>query len=429
MKNIFYSPRTILLFSVLVTLFILSAVTSSAQPFEVTNLDDAGAGSLRQAIIDANNNPGPDVITFQAGLTGTITLLTGEMAITDDLTIAGPGSNVITINADNAGRIFNIDDSDPGPTIDVSISGLSLIKGGGAQGGAIFNAETFTIIDCTFSENDAADGGGIFNSGAIENITNSTFSGNEAAFGGAIRNGGTIETITNSTFSGNSASPSSGGAIFNNNTIGNITNSTFSGNSADSVGGAIRNSGAIENITNSTFSGNSTEQEGGAIANFGTIENLMNSTFSGNSAVNVGGAIYNGPAGTINISFTTIADNEAGNEGGGIFEDALSVHIRNSILAFNTPENCEGVSMVEDEEGNYSDDDSCGFTGDNSFIELGPLANNGGPTMTMALLVGAPLRTRVRLGSVRDGPCRGEYHQSNSPHGTGYRIFLHLDRV
>jgi len=71
--------RMVLSSSLSVFLFFLSALPSSALVFEVSNLDDAGAGSLRQAILDANTNPGPDDIVFQDGLTGTITLADGRV--------------------------------------------------------------------------------------------------------------------------------------------------------------------------------------------------------------------------------------------------------------------------------------------------------------------------------------------------------------
>jgi len=571
--------KTILSLAVLIiTLFIIST-TSFAVVFTVTNLDDSGVGSLRQAIIDANASmvDPVDEIVFMAGVMGTITLSTGEMAITDDLTITGPGADVITIDADNSSRIFNINDS-TGTEIVVSISGLMFINGSAGSGGAILNNEealsidscvfdsnsadfggailnfgtvtaitnstfsgnsatsfggailndtqidnitnstfsgnsatndggairnsgtideitnsTFSgnsanseggaifnvgfidnITNSTFNGNSALDGGAIFNVGFIENITNSTFSGNSADFGGAILNDGTgtideitnstfsgndasfggailndvtgtIDEITNSTFSGNSADVSGGaisndgtvtaitnstfsgnsavaqggaianfdtitaitnstfsgnsagfssGAIFNGGTITAITNSTFSGNSANLSGGAIANSDTITEITNSTFSGNSADVSGGAIFNSDTIIEITNSTFSGNSAALFGGAIFN--SGDMNISFTTIANNEA-DEGGGIFEvGAASINIRNSIVAFNTATtsgpNCNGdIATTGNETNNYSNDASCGFDFNNANILLDPLADNGGPTQTLALLGGDPL--------------------------------------
>lgn len=367
---------------------------ASAATFEVTNPGDAGAGSLRQAIIDANTNPGPDEIVFQDGLTGTITLLTGEMFIEDTLTITGPGANAITIDADNASRIFNIDDG-TADNITLSISGLTLRNGSAGNGGAILNAENLTIDNCVFTGNSSDSlGGAIHNTGTISNITSSAFNGNEADFGGAICNlSGIIGSITNSVFNRNTAL-SSGGAIENAGLTADITRSTFTGNKA-SAGGAISNFfGGIWSIRNSAFSGNGADS-GGAIWNTdGTIENITNSTFSENRA-GEGGAVWN-DNGRVNISFTTIAGNEAGigNTGGISQMDAGSAAINfiNSIVALNSPGNCGIAGSLGNHGGNYSDDDSCGFgSGNNSFIELGPLANNGGPTQTMALLAGDPL--------------------------------------
>ena len=71
----------------------LAAATAHGATFTVTNLNDAGAGSLRQAVIDANAAPGADTIIFDAGVTGTITLDDGCMIVIGDaLTIQGPGS-------------------------------------------------------------------------------------------------------------------------------------------------------------------------------------------------------------------------------------------------------------------------------------------------------------------------------------------------
>src|SRR5215207_608225 len=93
--------------------------------FLVTNLNDAGAGSLRQAVIDANGVGTNDVIQFQAGLTGTITLTSGQLTVTDDVDIQGPGAAVISVSGNNASRIFNIDDGNAA-NVAVSISGLTL---------------------------------------------------------------------------------------------------------------------------------------------------------------------------------------------------------------------------------------------------------------------------------------------------------------
>ena len=323
------------LFSIILAVVFLSSVQSYADTFVVTNLNDSGEGSLRQAINTSNLVLGPDEIVFEEGLEGTIVLNLGQFDISDDLNINGPGADMLTIDADDSSRIFNISDGSTDTDILVSISGLMFINGL-SGGGAILNFEDLSIDSCVFEGNSAIQAGGvIFN-----------------------KEGSTIAEITNSTFSGNNAE--SGGVIFN-------------------------EEGTIQNITNSTFNGNNSAGRGGGIDNEGTIENITNSTFSGNSAED-GGAIYND--GDINISFTTIANNEA-SAGGGIFEDRDSINIRNSIVAFNSPNNC--VGPVNDLTGNWSNESSCGFLGDNSEIILGPLADNGGPTETMALLGGDPI--------------------------------------
>src|SRR5438093_640185 len=64
--------------------------------FPVTTLNDAGGGSLRQAVLNANATAGADTITFQPGLTGPVTLTSGELLVTDSVTITGPGAGVLT---------------------------------------------------------------------------------------------------------------------------------------------------------------------------------------------------------------------------------------------------------------------------------------------------------------------------------------------
>src|SRR5947209_1920361 len=78
--------------------------------FIVTNTADSGSGSLRAAIMAANTNPGADVIKFAGGLKGTITLTSanGELSITDDLTIKGPGASQITVSGGNTTRVFDV---------------------------------------------------------------------------------------------------------------------------------------------------------------------------------------------------------------------------------------------------------------------------------------------------------------------------------
>ncbi|NIP31963.1 MAG: hypothetical protein GTN59_15925, partial [Candidatus Dadabacteria bacterium] len=269
----------------------LSDGTANASHCEADSPPAGGDCSLRDAVAAANAAADSDTINFS--VTGTITLSEGEIAISEDLAITGPGADMLTVDADGNSRIFLVDDSTVAKKV-VSLTGLMFINGDSYNGGAILNYEELSVDSCVFE-------------------------GNSATF--------------------------SGGAIYNDEdgTITEITSSTFDGNSAD-------------------------RRYGGAIYNF---------------------------YGIINISFSTIANNSASSStGGGIFENFGSINIRNSIVAFNGPDNCDKDIAKEaaDETNNYSDDDTCGFgTGDNSTILLGDLADNGGPTETLALLGGDPV--------------------------------------
>ena len=81
---------------------VLFAPAADAATFTVTNLNNDGAGSLRQAVIDANAAAGEDTVVFQSGLTGTITLAGTDIDVLEGLDIQGPGAGVITVNGNNA---------------------------------------------------------------------------------------------------------------------------------------------------------------------------------------------------------------------------------------------------------------------------------------------------------------------------------------
>src|SRR5262249_49629835 len=109
----------------------LEVLEGRCVPSTVTNLNDAGPGSLREAI--ALTPPG-GTVDFQAGLTGWIHLSTGELAITKDLTIAGPGATVLAVSGSGS-RVFNI-----GAAFTVDISGMTIANGwvfSGSGGGGI----------------------------------------------------------------------------------------------------------------------------------------------------------------------------------------------------------------------------------------------------------------------------------------------------
>ncbi|MEI7556785.1 choice-of-anchor Q domain-containing protein [Candidatus Chlorohelix sp.] len=178
---------------------------------------------------------------------------------------------------------------------------------------------------------------------------------------------------------------SKGGVIYNNNGTVAITNSTFSNNSATIDGGAIYNNSGTVTVNNSTFSGNSaTNGKGGAIYNNNGTLAVSNSTFSGNSAT-TGGAIHN----------------------------SNSVTLKNTLI--NGSNNCSGT--ITDGGYNLDSGNTCGFNAGSSKTNTDPklatLANNGGPTQTLKLLVDSPaigagscsVGTTDQRGFPRLSPC------------------------
>ncbi|MBI3911698.1 MAG: hypothetical protein HY320_12305, partial [Armatimonadetes bacterium] len=154
-------------FTLLVAVVLLALGSSRvhAATFTVSNLNDSGEGSLRQAILDANAAPGPDVIAFQAGLTGTIPLTSGELDITGDLEIQGPGPAALAVDGGLRSRLLVIERG-----VTAAVSSLTFRNGrpGFFDGGGIWNDGSLTLNGCTVSGNRTAGrGGGILNIGSL----------------------------------------------------------------------------------------------------------------------------------------------------------------------------------------------------------------------------------------------------------------------
>ena len=377
----------------------------------VTSTGDSGAGSLRQALADANDG---DTIQFDAALNGqTVGLTSGELVIDKNITINGPGPNMLTVSRASDTAPFRIFHVMPGHT--VVIEGLT-ISGGSADGpghGVLNDQSTLTIDNCSVRNNQGAgspnggDGGGIYNNNAILTITNSTIADNFAIIfggfgsGGGVYNVGTLE-IVNSTISGNLAYQN-GGGVFSAGSL-QITNSMIGSNNAgfyEGSGGGIANDGTAA-ISGSTVRDNHASAApngegqgfGGGISN-GAMLTISNSTVSDNSASGSGGGIGNG--GRLAITNSTISGNTAVMGGGiGNGGSSAALEIANTILKAGTqgPNIMNNAGTVTSHGYNLSSDDGGGFftaTGDqiNTDPMLGPLQDNGGPTFTHRLLTGS----------------------------------------
>ena len=421
----------------LATLLALASVRlATAATFTVTSLADSGPGSLRQAVLDANAAAGADQVAFAPGLTGTVTLTSGEILITDSLAVNGPGAAVLTVSGNDQSRIFHVENSAVAAPIDVTLSGLTLTQGfsagGLVAGGAVFaDSENLTILDSVISnstsgaETDPSPDGcggnvGFFGTtGGTLRIANSTLTGGTSlglnfAYGGNLCVFQGRLLLEQSTLSSGTARR--GGGLF----IGSLTAdstislSTISGNlGRESAGGIYSESlGAALTIDSSTISGNNGGSPSPSFAGFGGgIEvdqgtlRIINSTISGNRGNGGGGGIFfpGGAESSLLLRLTTVSNNTAGFEGGGILvaNPAVQVELDHSIVANGTPQDVATLTLggpLATFTVNYSLIETVGdvlVVGANNLLGvdplLGPLANNGGPTLTHLPLPGSPV--------------------------------------
>jgi hypothetical protein len=336
-----------------------------------TNTNDSGAGSLRQAIMDAATG---DTIRFAPSVSGTIALTTGELVIMKSLTIQGPGPTLLAVSGSNATRVFFIDDAS------VSINSLTIRDGNtlACGGGLCVGDANLVLSDTVVISNSGGLGGGINNYGTTTIINSSILSNTSIDTGGGINNNGDVLVVINSTVRGNRTFFAPSGGIHSYYSATNlIWNSTIANNrSARHAGGLGIGPGATVVISNTTISGNVSESDGGGgLDVYGTAW-IFNSTVVNNAAVS----------------------------GGGIRNLSGSVSIKNSIVADN-PSGSDCVGMVQSAGHNLSSSATCNFTnlGDKQNVapQLGPLTDNGGPTPTHLLLAGSPA---INAGDNTDCP-------------------------
>jgi len=173
-----------------------------------------------------------------------------------------------------------------------------------------------------------------------------------------------------------------------------ISSSSFISNSAGLYGGGLANDTSGTWITGTTFFSNTAAGNGGGINSNGSLT-MTNSTLSGNHSQSNGGGLGWGPGAVLTLLNDTIVSNTASTQGGNIYAGGVptaSINLKNTLVAFGAPNNCDNV--VVSQGHNLESANSCGFTagGDlrNTNPKIGPLQDNGGPTLTHALLAGSP---------------------------------------
>jgi uncharacterized repeat protein (TIGR01451 family) len=413
-----------------------------------------GIVTLREAIISANNNANVNSDVSAVGTYGadTITLpadtynlsidganenaaATGDLDITDSLTLTGAGAATTIISSHVTDRVIDIIGAFPvsisGVTIQDGDAGTDFTGGGGVRLSSTNTTPyTVTFTDCVIKFNTALNGGGINNDDTQNNslvLVRTTVFDNTATIsdslggdgGGIVHgpNGSGSLTLTDSIISDNTAAGEDGGILFAPAlpSVLTITGSTIDSNTAQGgEGGGITWFGSSFTLTNSTVISNKAATDGGGILTAGGNVTITNSTLSGNRAGGNGGGIASfntgslaGPYTLTNVTITNnFADNENGvgngsGDGGGIFNSSPgTMSLLNTIVAGNT----DGGGQAPDFSGTLTSlghnliQSTAGATivgvtagnivGQNAL--LGPLANNGGPTKTHLPLTGSP---------------------------------------
>jgi len=330
-----------------------------ADTFTVTNNNDVGAGSLRQAILDANAHPGMDTVVFGTMVRGTITLSSGLPTITESIDIIGPGSEKLTIDGNYTGRIFLVNVFGHSLTL---ISGLTITRGrypGGGPGIAMEIGDSLILSSCVVSNNvvsyNYVGGGGLSLYADYAKISDCTISGNAGTAGGSGM------SVTSGAY-----------VIIENSTIcDNLSGGPYG------TGGGIYNAGYLE-INNSTISHNMASIGGGGIYDVFGRTYLHNVTITGNSVTNDtssnGAGIFCASGDTVFLTNTIVAGNIAGN--GGSPDIAGLVY----SSGHNLIQSASGYTLAGETAGN--------IIGANP--DLDSLAYNGGLTRTNALKSGSP---------------------------------------
>ena len=328
----------------------------------VTNLADGGPGSLRQAVLDANANAGTDDIQFTgAGAAGSITLTTGQLELSDPVTITGPGAAALAVSGNDQSRVFRVNTGGA-----VTISGLTLTRGNADSGGAIRleAGGTLTLTAAAVTASHGQAGGGI-NAGPGSDLTvrDTTIAGNSATFeGGGVWADTATVLVENCTVSGNESQFSFGGGFYLANWSHTVRNTTVSGNRAFFYGGGVFTTAGDTLVQNCTVVGN-----------------LSGPAYGGGGLYLYGGA-------SLDARLTVQSTIAAGNAGGDVTNN-ITNYFYPSILNLDH-------SLVGTYPDGLNGTDTANLFGVDP--QLGPLSDNGGPTWTHPL---APTSPALGAGS------------------------------
>jgi hypothetical protein len=432
-------------------------------PFTVSNLDDGGEGSLRQAIVESNRTPGPNEIDFATGLGGTITLTSGQLTITDnDVTIVGPGEGSLSVSANGNSRVFQISSG-----VTATLSGMTITGGRAQNGGGVHCLGDLTLSSVLITNNLArgsdgaygnggvgqdAHGGGIYcEGGALSLINQTQVVGNHAVGGdgnranvfdygaggaggngqggGVYAVGGTLRLMTGAVVSSNGATGGTGGTSYGN---------FLGGAGGSGLGGGVYSANGTIAFANVTLNGNSAC--GGTGGTGGTDYYLWDASYAGGAGGNgQGGAVY-AVDGTVSGTTVTISgnravggDSQAGSviddipgrtggsgQGGGLFASHVAVTIVNGIITDNAA--IGGSGGVGDAPFTHGGFYTVGRGGDGGSGQGGGVFTVSG---TLNLTMGTISGNRATGGSAGelDFPLGGGSPGGAGGHGQGGGVF------
>ncbi|WP_157640283.1 choice-of-anchor Q domain-containing protein [Lamprocystis purpurea] len=393
------SPARHLAAASVLALALASPLNTLAETFTVTTTDDAGPGSLRQAMLDANAEPGPDEIVFASTVTGTITLTSGALVSTDVLTLSGPGAAELTLDGGGAFDILQLQYDRPSyQSLELTVSGLTLTNALTAINGSDYSTRV-KVADTVITGNTT----GIYPSdsygyGDLE-VSDSLVSDNHFGIivGASWKLGDNhTTTIRNTVVIGNVT-----GIIADNSVA--ITDSTITDNA---TGIRACYGGGRASISGSLIFGN----HSGVSVSLGYSScafTIDNSTITGNGGTGFSSSLWLSQL-SLQIRNTTITGNAfAGVEFLPFYYNDHSygeISILNSIVAGNGSGSGLDLTGPIPFDVDYSliqapPDVTINekVTGSNLFgIDpmLGPLGDHGGPTHTQALRPGSPALDR-----------------------------------
>lgn len=392
--------RTTMVAAALVLALVCAQAAHAVEIPVTTTADELNADgdcSLREAVRAANTDAavdaceagdGADSIVLAAGtytlsVAGTLEnqALTGDLDLTEGVSIVGVGADSTIVDANDIDRVFDVQTSDP-----VELEALTIRNGSPAVtdfGGAV-NVDIggdLRVIDARVeSSHTEASGGGIYARSATLTMTGSVVSGNSANdHGGGVYLHQSNAAIMECTIDGNDAAMGGGIATSGDTAsfVVHVSGTTISNNGAGVGGGGVMTANFCDlTLENCTVSGNTSPSAGGVMTSFTEALRLVNTTITNNTADgSAGGLVHGSGTGFTTMNNTIVAGN-IGNSGA-------------NTDCFGTLTS-EGYNLIGDvgpgcTVGGTTTGNVTGVS-----VNLGALANNGGPTFTHLPLVGSP---------------------------------------